>query len=821
MTTSEPTHAASARHLAGIFLVSAAALLLEVSLTRLLAVTLWYHFAFMIISGGLLGFGAAAVTVAVSARLRSARLDTTLARLAGLLALGAVGTFALAQTMPLRPFSLAASGTQVLYLALTYLLLTSPFYVAGLVVSLLLARRVSDATRLYAFDLAGAGLGSVAALFVLEHLGGPGALVVAGGIAAVAMAVLATERPERAAGVGLALLAFALAPSAERWLPLRISSNKGLARVDHAAITRWSSVGRIDVLTGTGGGGARILIDGGVAATRVPGLAALGGELSRFRVPPEGMRAARAAIGDAPRVLIIGSGGGYEIASALALGASHVTGVELNSAIVEVVRDELAEETAGLFRDERVEVVVDEGRSFVRRPAPAGEERPAVDLLVCVHTISNAAWSSGALSLAENYVLTVEALEDFLGRLSDGGVLWMTRPEAQLPRLVATARAALVARGVADPTQHIVAYRLPLPESRRRAGQQRSFLGGVIVSKSPLDPTRAAAALAALRRDRLELILAPDVAPRIDRDAYAAALASPAAGPARFADFGDITPCTDERPYFNQRVPWSEIGLQEIRETLGRGQGGRMAMEDAPVAEVAVLIVLGWATLFSLALIALPLLVWQRRRRTEPTRAPLPRGLLVRLALYFVALGLAYITVEIVLIQRLGLFVGRPEYALAVVLGSMLVASGLGSSSATRFASRPRRAAVLALAAALGLLALSVAVGPGVTRALLGLPLAARMLTAGALVAPIGFALGMPLPLGLRALPSDAPHLPAWLFGLNCAASVIGSSLTVVLSSGLGFTGTLALAGLMYALAAAAIAPIGDGVDSTATSSTD
>lgn len=778
-------------YLAGIFFISAASLLLEVCLTRLLAVTLWYHFAFMIISGGLLGFGAAAVVVSMSRWLRESPMAPTLAGLSVISAVLAIGCFSLTQAIPLQPFSMTEDAMQIFYMALTYLLLTLPFFLIGLVVSLLLSRLVESVTTLYALDLAGAGVGSIAALLLMSYAGGPRALVLSAALAAAAAASFAWRLgvKARVAGVGVCFLLMILSLTADDWLPLNISSNKGLGRATsmlesgRSEITRWSAIGRVDVIRARSGE-PRILIDGGAAATRVP---VIRGSVDDWTPPPEGMREAMALAGEDPLVVVIGSGGGYEVASALALGAAKVYAVEMNEAIVDVVTNELDGETKGLFRDPRVELHVDEGRSFVRR----GEHR--VDLIASVHTISNAAWASGALSLAENYTLTVEAIDDFLERLTPEGVLWLTRPEAQLPRLVSTVRAAFERRGVEDIERHVIAYRRP--------GRGRSFLGGLIVSKRAIGAADAAGIVRLFSQDRLQPLLLPGQAPRgEDAAAFRAALAGEP-----FPDFtrrlGDLRPCTDEQPYFNQRVPWLELRPSDVLYVVSRGQQGRMALEEAPVAEVAVLIVLAWAVLFSLVLMIVPFLHW--RRADEAKSVPL--GLIARLILYFIALGLGYITVEICLIQRFGLFVGRPEYALAVVLASMLVGSGGGSMLATRWAATPRRVLPLVFGGALLLIGAHALFGPAIARSLLGLSIVWRMLVAGLFVLPVGFLLGMPLPLGLRTVPEGSTRLASWLFGLNCASSVIGSSICVILSSSLGFMGTLLAAGGVYGLAALVI----------------
>src|SRR6185295_3192427 len=144
-----------------------------------------------------------------------------------------------------------------------------------------------------------------------------------------------------------------------------------------------------------------------------------------------------------------------EVLDALHFGAASITAVEVNPIISDVITNRMRDYWGGLFEQPGVELVTEEGRSFVRR------SHEQYDAIISVHTISNAAVASGALALAENYVLTREAFEDYLVHLTPDGVLYFTRPEAQLARLFATGREVLAARGVNDYTAHFYAYRDP------------------------------------------------------------------------------------------------------------------------------------------------------------------------------------------------------------------------------------------------------------------------------------------------------------------------------------------------------------------------
>ena len=190
-----------------------------------------------------------------------------------------------------------------------------------------------------------------------------------------------------------------------------------------------------------------------------------------------------------PKILIIGAGGGDQVLDALHYGAARITAVEINPIINDIIKNKMRDFWGDLYSQPEVEVVTEEGRSFVRR------SNEKYDAIISVHTISNAAVASGALSLAENYVLTREAFEDYLDHLTPDGVLYFTRPEAQIPRLFSTGREALAARGINDFTQHFYAYRNPPTGQQLQvgAGNRLSFSAGFLMKKSPFTPPEISA----------------------------------------------------------------------------------------------------------------------------------------------------------------------------------------------------------------------------------------------------------------------------------------------------------------------------------------
>ncbi len=794
----------SARHCMGLLLLSLATLLLELSLTRVMSVALWYHFGFLVISTALLGFGAAGVTVATWRWLREeVPLDATLTALGALFAGVSIASFRLQQAIPFDPFALLAEPRQILWMPLYYLAVAAPFYASGLAIALLFTRGVRDIGRLYAFDLVGAAAGCAAVAIVMPALGGAGSVAVAAAIGALSAVVFAPSSPRgRLAGalaLGLALGLGALASRGESAMPITATPGKRPPRpLPPPLYTAWNTFSKVAVFelpTKREGLRKRVmLIDGGTAATGIRDLRG-GVRAALARVPddhayPSGV----AYLGKPrPRVLVLGSGGGSEVLDALHFGAASITAVEINPLINDIGARLMRDFWGDLFAESTVHLVTDEARSFVRR------SRDQYDAIVSSHTISNAAVASGALSLSENYTLTREAFEEYLDHLGPDGTLFLTRPEAQIPRLFSTAREAFARRGLGDAARHLLAWRLPSQLPGRP-----SFAAGFLLQRSPMSDEKVRQI-----RDFIEREQVPGEDPQRAEVLYAPGDPHPGSLLHRLLSAADpstvyaaepalLEPATDDRPFFNQHTRWSSLTPATFLD-LFRQKGylaGRMALEDRPVAEVTLVMVLLQSCLVAAFCILIPLWRSSRGGQAAPSR--------LRFLTYFSALGLGFIFVEIALLQRFSLFLGQPVYTLAVVLAGLLLWTGVDSALAARLGGDRggvRRAvgAALVVGSAVALFA------PAVLSLALGLPLPLRIALSLALLAPLGIALGMPFPTGLAIVQAEAPSLVPWAWGTNCFFTVIGTVSAQILGMAFGFRVVLALAGLCYLAALLAL----------------
>ncbi len=798
MQTSSPLASPhiSARHYAGVLFLSLATLSLELALTRVLSVSFWYHFGFLVISTALLGFGASGVTLAVWPRLRDrVDLDRALALCALAFSVCVAVSFRLMQWIPFDPFSVAVEHRQFLYMPVYFVLAALPFFCSGLAVSLLLTRGSKQINRLYGYDLMGAGVGCALIAVVIPRFGGTGSVLLAACVGALAAACFAWRSRRMLAAAAMIVSVVLLAASfyGEKIIPIHVSANKS-RRTIHAIYSAWNTMSLVQVVEypaeGKDPAERLMVIDAGTAATGTTDLRPdVRTALAQHPEQVEQLSKISYAGKANPRILIIGSGGGGEVLEGLQAHASSITAVEINPIINDIAAGRMNDFWGNLYHQPEVRLVTDEGRSFVRR------SREKYDAIISVHTISNAAIASGALSLAENYVLTREAMEDYLDHLTPNGAIFFTRPEFQIPRLVSTARVVFAGRGLGPLDNHVFAFSLG---NEVPAPGRLSFVAGFLLKKSEFQARELKQIREILTARNgsgenppsLKILYAPD-----ERNADSLCtriVAAPRIEEVWQSSDSELAPATDDNPFFNQHTRWSRIRWRTILDLFSQEQpsGARMALEDRPIAEVTLLILLVQSAIVAGLCILLPVALFGRRG-LDPRRQ---WGWLA----YFAALGLGFIMVEIGLLQRFLLFLGQPVYTYAVVLGGLLIFTGIGSSMAGKWKARAPWALRRVLLSAIGVIAILSMVTPVVFRACLGFHLTWRIAIALLLIAPLGFVLGMPFPLGLQLAMQRSSALGAWVWGVNGFFTVIGTVAALILGMMAGFRTVLLLACASY-----------------------
>ncbi len=776
----------------------------EITLTRLFSYLIWHHFASMVISIALLGFGVSGIVLQMRPKLgqKPASRSALYAGLFGITSLLAVGIVA---RVPFDPTHLVDQPQQALFLAVYYLVLLIPFTLAGLAIVTLLSGFVDSVQRVYASDLAGAGLGCLCAIPLLDLAGAEGSFILTAALATGAAALLNLSKED--SGGGPRALAWSLAtvllvstsPFASFVLDVPPGAGKALhelldrdrypdAQLVH---TEWNAMSRIDVVEKsspvrwTWNARARvplppqtlIVIDGDASTPIVE----LDGSSDRLRFLDFTLSSAAFQAFRPADVLVIGAGGGVDVLTALHHGATTVDAVEINPAISRLASTTYAARGEHLFQRDEVDLYTQEGRAFVR------QRGKLYDLIQLSLIDTWAASASGAYSLAESYLYTVEAFQDYLDHLTSDGVLTITRWHWEPPReslkLVTVAVAALQRIGVQDPDRHIIVL-----------GVGR--LGSILVQRSPYSDSEITkiSEVAALRG--FDILFARGVHPEPET-VFGSFLRSPDRAAFLASYPFDVSPPTDDSPFFFQFGRWSDI------RRLG-------AWSDSPLAlsgRLVLLTILAQATVLSFALLAAPL--WWRGRRPHEDR----RSNTFNALSYFFLIGLSFMLLEITLMQRFILFLGHPVYALTFVLAVLLIGAGAGSFCADSLAGGRRRP--WPIFAAISCLSVIYAVAlPEVFTAALSLGLTARIGIGLALIFPLGFLLGIPFPAAISRLSRIGSRSQiGWAWAANGCASVIGPILAVLLAIDFGFTTVMLAASVGYAGAYAAFLPLWSASD--------
>ena len=756
-----------------------ATLLVELSVTRIFSVVLYYHFAFLAISIALFGLGAGGVFSYVVASWK-APLFLKLGRLSALNSLLVVVALV---TILAQKGDVGELGWGTFWkLAAIYFSTALPFFVSGAIVSLAVSETMERVNRVYFFDLLGAASGCLLLMGLLRVFDGESTVLAAAVIFAATAAIwhsMAGSVHGRAASVALALALVAFVTYNKHHHILDIRHAKG-NDIPAETFVRWNTFSRIALVDKKAEGRQTIVIDADastdIATFDLDHLTA--GE--RHDLLTQGP-ALPYAVRPGAKALIIGPGGGWDVARALASGSRDITGVEINPIIADtIMREKFPELSHGLYWRPEVHIVVEDGRSFVRRSTA----RYQVVQATLVDTWASTA--AGAFALSENNLYTVDAVRDYLQHLTDDGVVAFTRwgfdPPRESLRLVSLAREALAEMGEGDAARHVM------------VGREGSVAGWgardtVLISRRPFSAADIDRARALFDAAHMEAVYLPGVEAR--NPFYDLLTSADPAAYERSYRF-DITPVTDNRPFFFFTVQPRDLW------TFFRTASHLSA--DYKAANQAVPLLFG---LMGVSLVAM-LLILVAPPLVLGTRLPPHRGVRAFLP-YFLFIGAGYIFIEVGLIQKFVLFLGHPTDALTGVIFALLISSGLGSFFSHRLVgdSDSRLIKVLGLVAILAT-ALALVISGALT-ALVWLPWGVKMIVTVALIAPLGFVMGMPFPSALKRL--EEWHAPSvrWAWSLNAASSVFGSVGALVAAIYLGLMQTLVMGGLFY-LAALAVA---------------
>lgn len=753
--------------MAGIGLSSFAALLLELALTRLFSVVLFYHFAFLAISIALLGLGAGGVFAYLK---KSWLMRFQTRNLAAWLCVANALLIPIVLEVVLHtPVSLELSKANFTRLTAIYLASAIPFFLTGLQFSTIFARESGHIPRLYGADLSGGALACLGIVPLLNFLGGPNTILFAALVAAVAGSVWATTAGVRRVSLTLASVLLGLTAANHSGKLFDVVYAKGEFR-DPAKVefARWNAISRVEVDRQDD---AKVIVIDADANTFIMNSdpkqwQGAAWQRNLMSAPPALVNVLRPH----GEYAIIGPGGGVDVLRAVANGSPDVTGIEINPIIANtIMRDRYADYSYHLYHRPEVHIHVTDGRSFVRN----SKQQYDVVQMTLVDTWASTA--AGAFALSENSLYTVEAFQEYFEHLKPDGMIAITRWEFQQPRealrVVSVAMEALHRLGVENPAKNFIVV--------SEGDLDEDGLPVVVLAKKGAFTQQEEDAVEN-HLNRYPNLVALYQPSDPGGNPFSTLIASN--NPSEFARqyAYNVAPVNDNAPFFFFTLKLGQI----LRpQSLQQGIDWKVNLGVAVLGMVLIISVVA-----VLAFLVVPLTMRQRRRERS-----------VRL-LYFVAVGLGYIMVEIAFIQRFVLFLGHPTYALTVVVFLLLLSSGAGSLASRRWLGQSR-SAWLPLTMIVAALLVYVFILPGLLNALVGVAFIAKLLISVVLLVPLGFAMGMPFPTGLRAFASASAaakisdvneNAVEWAWAMNAASSVLGSVLAMVIAIEFGLNVTLA-----------------------------
>ncbi len=792
----------------------------EITLVRLFSIAQWHHFAHMIISLALLGFGASGTAISLTQRWlmgnrwksdEVARRFHNTYTICGLLySISVVGCFVVHQYVPFNPLMLVWQPSQALSLFALYLILSLPFFFGAACIGLALLRFAGNVNRLYFFDLFGSGIGALG-IIVTMYLIPPAqnlTLISAVGFCAALIANWESWKTRKwrrivpITGLAAAFIGYLLFNP----VSIKISPYKGLSSTlnfpDAQILNeRHSPFGALHVVRS---GLIRAVPGLSLNAqhpvqpqlgifTDADGMTAITdfrGDLSKLGYLGDTTSAVAYHLIEPPHVLVLGAGGGGDVLNALYHGAVSVDAVELNPQVLELVAKEHKDFAGHIYAPDSpypVQVHVAEARGFVR----ATTKR--YDLIQIALLDSVSASAAGTHALSESYLYTVEAFTDLYQHLTPGGIIsitrWLKIPPRDMIRLFATAVEALEQSDGAVPAQQVAMIR----------GWRT---GTLLIKKGTFDTADRAAIQNFCRERSFDLAYYPQM-PEVEANRYNQ-LAEPIFFRAAQAILSNdrkqfyegypfnIRPTTDNRPYFFQFLRFDSL-IQMVRTV------GRSAIPFIEWGYLLLIATLIQAVLVGLVLILIPLFFLKREATSSITHDS--RFTNWQVFIYFLSLGAGFMFIEMSFIQKFLLLLANPTYAVAVVLSAFLLFAGLGSlfSLKLRTIEKLGRRPIVVAVGMLSVIALVyLQLLPPIFHLFLASSDLLKITVSIGLIAPLAFFMGMPFPLGIDRLQKHQPHLIAWAWGINGYASVVSAILATCLAIAFGFNVVILLAVGIY-----------------------
>ncbi len=775
---------------------SAAIIAFQLALMQLISIVQWHHFAYMIISVAMLGFGASGTLLALYREKlleKSRWLVPLLMTISGFFMMVAFEITRL-EFFRFDVYLLFVELSQFPVLAANYVIFFIPFFTGALSIGILFIENARQIGTYYFSNLLGSGVGGLLVLLlfgiILPQQVPPfiGLLSVMAGL----FSISASFRKIQVVGGIVAIAVSGLLISKPGTIPvseykdLSTSLNLPEAEIVHS---RPDIHGLIEVVASPAlryAPSVSLQYQGEVPVKKnIYVNADFYGVIPQFDPEKEDhildhtTQALPYVTGKRQRALMLNAGTGSALSQALLRGVAEIDAIIENAGVIEMMKTDFAEESGELFLHENLQIHQMQARNFLAAKAPEGYD------LITLPLQESFGGTAGLHALQENYSMTLEAFDLMWQRLSPEGVIaissWMDFPARTTLKLLATLAETARKNGIENPSEYIAAI---------RSWGTVTF----ILKKNPLNDKEIEKIREFSKGKNFDLLLLPDLQPgereqfnMMEDQSFFKQVDRIMEGDKYIFDeyVFYIKPATDDKPYFSQFLKLSAF----------RHLSGIFGQQNVPFLELGYLIVI--VTLvqsFILAGIFIILPLFRLRKSSKGKWGSL---------LYFGALGLGYMFAEIILIQRFVLYFGHPVYALSAVISTMLIFSGAGSLTSGRLPAKPKFPGGIGLTVAVLLLAYGFTL-TGMLQTTIAIPLALKIIISLILIGVPAFFMGMLFPLGIRFLADHDESQVPWAWGINGSISVISTSLAMLIAVESGFRIVIMVAVVSYLLAAIA-----------------
>lgn len=747
-----------------LFLVSLSTLLLEITLTRVYSVLFFYNYAFMIVSSALFGYGISAVWLLIFSTKFKEEFILKLSPL-----FFAIAIFLLLLGLIFVPLSFSKYKILYRFILLTfhYFILILPFFFSGLFIASIFTKYTADIAKLYFFDLIGASLGSLILLFLIPKIGASGLFFLSILFSLISSAIIGENKFHKRIIIIIILLIIPFLIYSEKIIKFQphLSKMGYIYYLKHKNIIydKWSSVSKIDVAVSEPLW--IIWIDGGTNISHMPipisnasiGLAYKDITSIPYKIIKE------------PKALIIGPGGGWEVAIAKNLKAKKITAVEMDKTIVDIVKNKFNKEMNYLFSDKAINLIANEGRSFIY----TSQEK--YDIIQQINNQTSISIASGALNLSETFLLTKEALSLYWDHLTDRGILSIWK--WGIERMFSTAIIFLKEKGYPQPQSHIFVIKHP-------DFYQRLFL----LKKQPFSKNEIEIIEKMCKENHWEILYNPKKNSK--GSLFDLMLSEEDIKNISEKTGINLMPATDDKPFFNHLMP---LWKKKIERKPYLAPDLINMIENVSKTERTTLgIILLQGLFFSILFLFFPLVKFAKE------------GIYSKLSLlnilYFSCLGMGFIIIEIILMQKFVLYLGHPSYSISIILFSLLISAGLGSFFSGKFINKIGESAfsnylfiVLLLVILIFLTLIDLLI-----KRTIGFNIVLKGIISFLMISSLGFLLGMPFPTGLFIINKISNKIIPWSWGINSYMTIIGSVLAVILAISFGFKFTFICAFIFY-----------------------